>query len=143
VRHGTETGSVTLGSRRVAVRRPRVRTIADDDQWAREVPLESYTTLAATDLLAESIVARMLAGISTRRYPIALQPRRLGCRRGGVVDVEVGRVTAVRQRDGRPTLHHGRPPRSPRTVLNTVGDGGALLARFDGFGVIYGWRTSH
>ena len=75
VRHGTEPGSVTLGGRRVPVRRPRVRTIAGEDgDPAREMPLESYTTLAATDLLAEGIVARMLAGISTRRYPVALEP---------------------------------------------------------------------
>jgi len=73
-RHGTENGSITLGGRRVPVRRPRVRTVADDDHSAREVPLETYTTLAATDLLAEGIVARMLAGISTRRYPVALEP---------------------------------------------------------------------
>ncbi|CAN5857632.1 IS256-like element ISRba9 family transposase [soil metagenome] len=75
VRHGTEPGSVTLGGRRVPVRRPRVRTIADDDgQPGREVPLESYETLTATDLLTEGIVARMLAGISTRRYPVSLEP---------------------------------------------------------------------
>jgi putative transposase len=74
VRHGTEAGSVTLGGRRVPVRRPRVRTVVGDDQPAREVTLESYATLAATDLLAEGIVARMLAGISTRRYPVALEP---------------------------------------------------------------------
>jgi len=74
VRHGSEPGSVTLGGRRVPVRRPRVRAIASADEPTREVPLESYTTLAATDLLAEGIVARMLAGISTRQYPVALEP---------------------------------------------------------------------
>ena len=74
VRHGTEAGSVTLGGRRVPVRRPRVRTVASDDEPAREVPLETYATFAASDLLAEGIVARMLAGISTRRYPVALEP---------------------------------------------------------------------
>jgi transposase-like protein len=74
-RHGSEPASVTLGGRRVPVRRPRVRTVATDDgEPEREVPLESYTTLAAADLLAEGIVARMLAGISTRRYPVALEP---------------------------------------------------------------------
>jgi hypothetical protein len=36
-RHGTEPGSVTLGGRRVAVRRPRVRTIAGDGEPDREV----------------------------------------------------------------------------------------------------------
>ncbi len=70
-RHGGEGGSVTLGGRRVPVRRPRVRTVGAD---AAEVPLKSYTALAGGDLLAEGIVARMLAGISTRRYPIALEP---------------------------------------------------------------------
>ena len=74
-RHGAEPAAVTLGGRRVPVRRPRVRSIASEDgESAQEVPLESYTTLAATDLLAEGIVARMLAGITTRRYPVALEP---------------------------------------------------------------------
>ncbi|CAN5881941.1 IS256-like element ISRba9 family transposase [soil metagenome] len=70
-RHGTESGSVTLGGRRVPVRRPRVRSVGDDE---REATLESYATFATTDLLADGIVARMLAGISTRRYPVALEP---------------------------------------------------------------------
>jgi putative transposase len=73
-RHGTEPGSVTLGGRRLAVHRPRVRTVAGDGQPTCEVPLASYAAFAATDLLAEGIVARMLAGISTRRYPAALEP---------------------------------------------------------------------
>jgi transposase-like protein len=73
-RHGTEPGSVTLGGRRVPVRRPRVRSVGEDDQPAREVTLESYAMFTSADLLAEGIVARMLAGISTRRYPVALEP---------------------------------------------------------------------
>lgn len=51
-----------------------VTASASDDQSAGEVPLASYTTFASTDLLAEQVVARMLAGISTRRYPTALEP---------------------------------------------------------------------
>jgi len=70
-RHGTEPGSVTLGGRRLPVTRPRVRTIGEDPS---EVALESYTTFAATDLLTEQVTARMLAGISTRKYPVALEP---------------------------------------------------------------------
>jgi len=70
-RHGSEAGSVTLGGRRLPVRRPRVRSVGDD---AHDVAVESYTTFADADLLAEGIVARMLAGISTRRYPVALEP---------------------------------------------------------------------
>jgi transposase-like protein len=73
-RHGTEPGGVTLGGRRLPVRRPRVRSVARDGQPDREIALESYDTFASIDLLAEGIVARMLAGISTRRYPVALEP---------------------------------------------------------------------
>lgn len=70
VRHGSEDGSVVLGGRKVAVRRPRVRT-ADD---TAEATLETYETARAEDLLAEHMVGAMLAGLSTRRYPAALEP---------------------------------------------------------------------
>lgn len=73
-RHGGEDGSVTLGGRRLPVRRPRVRAVGDGQEAGHEVPLESYVTFVGSDLLADGIVARMLAGISTRRYPIALEP---------------------------------------------------------------------
>jgi hypothetical protein len=45
-RHGSEHGKVTLGGRRVPVRRPRVRAVADADGVARGVHLESYDTFA-------------------------------------------------------------------------------------------------
>ncbi len=70
LRHGTEHGSVVLGGRRVQIRRPRVRT-ADD---RAEATLSSYTVARATDLLTEHTVAAMLAGLSTRRYHVALEP---------------------------------------------------------------------
>lgn len=70
-RHGTQPGTVTLGGRRVPVQRPRVRTVG---QGAHEVALASYQAFTDTDLLAEGIVARMLAGLSTRRYPAGLEP---------------------------------------------------------------------
>ena len=69
-RHGTEGGRVTLGGRRLPIRRPRVRT-ADG---SAEVPLASYDAFRSSDLLAEGIVARMLAGLSTRRYGAGLEP---------------------------------------------------------------------
>lgn len=46
VRHGTGKGSVTLGGRRVAVSRPRARTLE-----GHEVPLDTYAAFAADDLL--------------------------------------------------------------------------------------------
>jgi putative transposase len=70
-RHGSQPGTVTLGGRRLQVRRPRVRSVSDDEH---ELALGAYAAFAATDLLAEGIVARMLAGLSTRRYPAGLEP---------------------------------------------------------------------
>jgi len=70
-RHGSGPGGVTLGGRRLPVDHPRVRSVGEG---AAEVPLASYAAFADADLLAEGIVARMLAGISTRRYPVALEP---------------------------------------------------------------------
>ena len=68
-RHGTEDGSVVLGSRRVAVRRPRARTAA-----GTEVTSESYGTFAADDLLGQVVMEHMLAGLATRRHRSANEP---------------------------------------------------------------------
>ena len=70
VRHGHEDGEVTLGGRRVQVKRPRART-ADGES---EVPLASYDHFADRDQLAGVVLERMLAGVSTRRYRRAQEP---------------------------------------------------------------------
>jgi hypothetical protein len=70
VRHGSEPGQVTLGGRRVRVRRPRVRT-ADG---AGEVAAPTDQAFAATELLGQLAVERMLAKLSTRRDPAGLEP---------------------------------------------------------------------
>jgi putative transposase len=70
VRHGSEPGQVTLGGRRVRVRRPRVRT-ADG---TRELPVPTYQAFTSTDLLGQLALERMLAKPSTRRYPAGLEP---------------------------------------------------------------------
>ncbi|MBI4883960.1 MAG: transposase [Actinobacteria bacterium] len=64
VRHGTETGKVRLGGRKITVERPRLRTA---DKTA-EVGLESWDLATSTDMLTEHMVAAMLAGVSTRSY---------------------------------------------------------------------------
>jgi putative transposase len=64
VRHGHEDGEVTLGGRRVAVRRPRMRT-ADGES---ELPLATYEHFADRDLLSRLVLEQMLAGVSTRRF---------------------------------------------------------------------------
>jgi putative transposase len=70
VRHGREPGQVTLGGRRVRIRRPRVRT-ADG---TGEVAVPTYQAFAATELLDQLAVERMLAKLSTRRYRVGLEP---------------------------------------------------------------------
>ncbi len=70
VRHGHESGEVTLGGRRVPVSRPRART-ADGE---REVELDTYAHFAARDQLADVMLERMLAGVSTRRYARTGEP---------------------------------------------------------------------
>jgi putative transposase len=69
-RHGTEDGSVTLGGRRVPVRRPRVRSA--DGRW--EIPVAAYETFASTEILGELALERMMAKLSTRRYRAGLEP---------------------------------------------------------------------
>jgi transposase-like protein len=70
VRHGHEAGEVTLGGRRVAVGRPRVRT-ADGES---ELPLETYRHFADRDPLTRHVLEQMLAGVSTRRYERTREP---------------------------------------------------------------------
>lgn len=69
-RHGRERGSVTLGGRRVPVTRPRVRAV----DGSGEVPVPTYELFTSTELLGRMAMERMLAGVSTRRYPVALEP---------------------------------------------------------------------
>jgi putative transposase len=64
VRHGHDDGSLTLGGRRVPVRRPRMRTVDDE----RELPVESYAYFADRDPLTRAVMDRMLAGVSTRKF---------------------------------------------------------------------------
>src|SRR4051794_2573013 len=70
VRHGHERGSVTLGGRRVPVSRPRVRA-ADG---TGELPVPAYELFGGTEILGSMAMERMLAGLSTRRYPVGLEP---------------------------------------------------------------------
>jgi putative transposase len=69
-RHGHEDGSMTLGGRRVAVSRPRVRT-ADDEH---ELPVATYGYFADRDPLTRAVMDRMLAGVSTRKFAVVGEP---------------------------------------------------------------------
>src|SRR5713101_1215116 len=70
VRHGHEDGEVTLGGRRVPVKRPRVRS-ADGEA---EVPLSTYQHFADRDPLSRLVLEQMLAGVSTRRFQRTREP---------------------------------------------------------------------
>jgi len=69
-RHGHEDGSLTLGGRRVQVRRPRMRT-ADGE---RELPVQTYEYFADRDPLTRAVMDRMLAGVSTRNFARVGEP---------------------------------------------------------------------
>jgi transposase-like protein len=70
VRHGHEQGSVTLGGRRVPVQRPRVRAT----DGSGELPVAAYQLCSQTEVLGRLALERMLGGLSTRRYPVGLEP---------------------------------------------------------------------
>jgi putative transposase len=70
VRHGHEDGRVTLGGRRVAVSRPRMRSVEED----RELALDSYEHFADRDPLTDLVFERIMAGTSARSYERANEP---------------------------------------------------------------------
>src|SRR5229473_3754427 len=70
VRHGHESGEVTLGGRRVGVERPRVRSV----DGSEEVRLATYEHFSSRDALARVVMERMLASVSTRRYARTGEP---------------------------------------------------------------------
>jgi putative transposase len=70
VRHGHGAGSVSLGGRRVPVERPRMRA-ADG---SGELAVASYELFSDTEILGRMALERMLAGLSTRRYGLGLEP---------------------------------------------------------------------
>ena len=69
-RHGQGAGSVTLGGRRVPVSRPRMRAT----DGSGELSVSSYELFSQTEVLGRMAMERMLAGLSTRRYPVGLEP---------------------------------------------------------------------
>lgn len=69
VRHGTEKGSVVLGGRKVAIRRPRVRT-----KDGKEIRLKTYEAFQDDSLITQSVLERIIYGLSTRHYEHGLEP---------------------------------------------------------------------
>ena len=67
--HGTTTGQVVLGARKITVARPRGRFVGGG-----EVELATWETFASEDLLRQVVVERMLAGVATRRHVDVAEP---------------------------------------------------------------------
>jgi len=69
VRHCSEPGRVTLGGRRVGVARPRMRATGGG-----EVPVPAYELFSDSEILGRMAMGKMLAGLSSRRYTVGLEP---------------------------------------------------------------------
>ena len=63
-RHGFQNTTVPMGNQRLAIKRPRVRSIETEG----ELPIPSYEVFASNDELLEAALNRMLHGLSTRDY---------------------------------------------------------------------------
>src|SRR4051812_24477141 len=70
VRHGRESGEVTLGGRRVQVERPRVRSVDGES----ELPLRTYQHFADRDPFSRHVLEQLLAGVSTWRFERTREP---------------------------------------------------------------------
>lgn len=67
-RHGSNPGSVRLAGQRVPIRTPRVRR-----PGGGEIPLRSYAALAGPGEIDETLLRRVLYGISCRNYEAAAE----------------------------------------------------------------------
>jgi hypothetical protein len=137
--HGTTTGPVVFGGRKVSVGRPRGRYVDGG-----EVELATWSTFADEDLLAQIMVERMLAGI--RRHVDVAEPSPRGisgcCPRANVTGIPgcsaftrwhsvVERLPWTRQRTD------GATSSSPLTARSTPGPPRSLRST----GPNAGWPT--
>lgn len=63
-RHGTDKTTVVMGGKKVRVDRPRVRAM----DRSSELPLETLSLFQSEDPLNKAIMAKLLSGVSTRKY---------------------------------------------------------------------------
>jgi len=74
VRHGYDPGWITLGSQKVPIERPRVRSVKDRG----EVRLHNYPQLQQSNQMADSVLRRMVRGVSCRDYEQVVDTARAG-----------------------------------------------------------------
>ena len=63
-RHGSQATTIPMGTQRLAIERPRVRSVVTE----QELPIASYEAFAHDDQLMEAALNRMLYGMSARDY---------------------------------------------------------------------------
>jgi len=68
VRAGSTESAVVLGGRRIGLRRPRVRSVAD-----REIPLPSFEAASKADPLDRHTLEAIASGVTMRRYGRSLE----------------------------------------------------------------------
>ena len=68
-RHGSTTGSVVMGGRKVSATRPRGRSTD-----GTEIALDTWAAFSSDDLLDQVVLERMLAGVATRRHADVAEP---------------------------------------------------------------------
>jgi len=69
-RHGSQKTTIPTGSQRIAIERPRMRSVATGD----ELPVPSYEAFANDDELLGAALRRMLHGLSSREYRHGIDP---------------------------------------------------------------------
>ena len=72
-RHGSQPGYIILGGQKLAIRRPRVRSIEGE-----EVALGVYEKLQAEDAMPQAALAKMVRGVSCRDYEDVVETARAG-----------------------------------------------------------------
>lgn len=73
-RHGTQPGYIILGGQKVAIRRPRVRSVDGHE----EVSLDVYSQLQSEDAMPQAALAKMVRGVSCRDYEAVVETARSG-----------------------------------------------------------------
>ncbi len=68
-RYGHDSGQLVMGSRKISLPKPRVRSVV-----GRELQLPSWETFRGTDPLSERVIEQILCGVSTRGYERSLEP---------------------------------------------------------------------
>ena len=74
VRWGSEEGLAIVDGAKISVGKPRVRQGKDGSGGEREIQLETYQAMNSRELVEKPLLARILAGVSTRRYASVIEP---------------------------------------------------------------------